>query len=170
MATTPEKALESLEGLKHPKEQLNSAIQKAKDTIVGSGSIKKELATVKNAVIDTPKEAVVTPLKSLDQLVHLHPIDATEELASGAGNVIGNLVKVATSPARLGIAGVSAGAEAVKAVAKMPVKGMEIIVKSPFYVWNTINRGADKIFGLGSSIWSSVDKKIDKIVSTGKAG
>ncbi len=66
MATTPEKALESLEGLKHPKEQLNSAIQKAKDTIVGSGSIKKELATVKNAVIDTPKEAVVTPLKSLD--------------------------------------------------------------------------------------------------------
>jgi len=153
----PEKALEPLEGLEHPKDPLNSAIKEAKDTITaGSVSVKEGLAEVKDAAVNAPKEAGATPLESLDQLVHSHPIDATKELASGTGKVIDNLVKVATSPARLGVAGVSAGAK--------------IIAESPFRIWNTIDRGANRVFDLGRSIWSSVDKKIDKIVSAGKAG
>lgn len=168
MPTIPEKAVEALKGLKNPKEQLNLAVQKAKNTITESRTIMGELKKTIGAITDIPQETIKTPFKSLNQLLHLHPINAVTELANGATNVMGDLFKITSAPARMGAASISTGIKGAKAATKLPFQSAKMIIKSPFYIWNTMERGATKVFDVGESFWNSVDKKMNEIISAGK--
>ncbi len=129
-----------------PKERLSGAIGKARETIIGSGSLKEEISGLGRAYLDVSKQMIVTPPKALWELVRLHPINAARETARGFGDVLGSTVKMATSPSRLAVAGAGKVAKAAKKTAKMPFKLAAGIAKSPFRVWNMLDKGTDKLF------------------------
>jgi hypothetical protein len=145
MIKIPEKAREVIEAVKHPKVQLTNAFNKARETVIGSGSIPEEIKKVGNAYIDMPATAVTAPLKALGNIVALHPIDATQNIINGGVKLVGDTIDAVTSPSRLGIAGITAGGKVVKETAKLPFKGIGMVAKSPFYVWDAINNGMNKL-------------------------
>lgn len=159
MPTIPEAAQEAVEAVKHPRALLGSAIHKARETIIGSGSIKQELKEVGSAYADIPGNVIRKPLHALGHLLMLNPIDATKELAEGTINVMGDVVKIGTAPARLASAGVAGTAHLAAETAKLPFKGVKAIAESPFKVWDMMDKGTDKLFGY-----------VDKLEAWDKAG
>ena len=129
-----------------PKEKLIGAIGKARETIVGSSSLKEEISGVGRAYLDVTKQMIVTPPKALWELVRLHPVNAAKETAIGLGKVLGSTVKMATSPSRLAVAGAGKATKAAKKTAKIPFKLAAGIAKSPFRVWNALDKGTDRLF------------------------
>lgn len=127
------------------KERLGGAIQKAKETIIGSGSLAKEIGDAGRAYLDIPKEMVVTPFKAMGELLHLHPIEATKKTAQGAGEIIKDIAKIATAPSRLAVAGASVAAKAVGKTAKAPFKAAAWVAKSPLHVFGAVGRGINKL-------------------------
>lgn len=168
MPTIPEKAAETLEVLKNPAEQLSLAIDKAKETIHASRTITGELGTTVNAAIDIPKESIKTPLKSVGKLVSGHPIDAMTELASGATNVMGDMVKLATAAPRIGAASLSTAKKGLIATSKFPFQGLVMVAESPFRIFHTMEDGVDKFFSAGKSALSAANSKLGKIMDAGK--
>jgi hypothetical protein len=146
MIKIPEKAREIAEAVRHPKAQLSDAFNRARDTIIGSGSIPKEIKRVGNAYIDMPVTTVAAPLKSLGNLATGHPINATKDVIKGGVKLFSDTIDAVTSPARLGVAGIGAGGKAIKETAKLPFEGIGMIAKSPFYVWSAINNGIQRLF------------------------
>ncbi len=169
---TPEGELESPNQLQleeHPKAQLEDAIQSSKDTIHRSESVMDGVKKITDEVADMPESTAQAPqLNSLNELVQLHPVGVTRKLVNGVSNISGGLMKTATLPVRMGATGLLKGAEAMKSAAKIPLEIPGMIAKSPFYAWNTINRGFDKIFNIKDSIWNFANKKIDDLVKVGK--
>lgn len=127
------------------KERLGGAIQKAKETIIGSGSLVKEIGDAGKVYLDIPKEMVVTPFKAMGELVHLHPIGATKKIIQGTGEITKDIVKIATTPSRLAIAGTSVATRAVGKTAKAPLNAAVWIAKSPLRVFDMLNKGVNKL-------------------------
>ena len=127
------------------KERLGGAIQKAKETIIGSGSLVKEIGDAGVAYLDIPKEMVVTPFKAMGELVRLHPIEATKKITQGTGEIIKDIAKIATAPSRLAVAGTSVVAKAVGKTAKAPFRTAVWAAKSPLRVFGVLNKGINKL-------------------------
>ena len=92
--------MESIEAFRPPtapKERLGGAIRKAKETIIGSGPLGKEIRDTGEAY----KKTLTTPPKALWKLVSGHPIKAIREASNSFKNALGSAVKTATLPTRL---------------------------------------------------------------------
>lgn len=126
-------------------ERLGGAIKKAKETIIGSGSLVKEIGNAGNAYLGIPKEMVVTPFKAMGELIRLHPIEATKKITQGAGEIAKDIVKIATTPSRLAIAGTSVATRTVGKTAKAPLKAVAWVTKSPLRVFDMLNKGINKL-------------------------
>lgn len=142
----PDKAQEVLRVATHPKESVTGAIKTAKDTIIGSGSLVGEITDVGTAYKNAAKNAITTVPAAMLQLVKLHPIEAIKRTAEGFNGTIGDIIKIGTSPSRLTVAGTVGTAKIAKEASKLPLKAAAGVAKSPFFVWDALNRGTDKIF------------------------
>jgi len=125
--------------------QVNELIAKAKDTIVGSGHVKEEIVRLGNGYVDLPKDAVTEGLRAVKDLVTLHPIRATKDLANGIVQTAGNIMDITSAPTRFAVAGAYATGRGVKAVAKLPFQAAGAVLKSPFWAWDVLNRGLEKM-------------------------
>lgn len=168
MVQMPEKAMEVVEAVKHPVVQLDNAIHKARDTIIGSGSIKEEISKLGDRYLNIPKNIVGTPLKTLGDLLTLHPLKATGDLIGGGVQLFKDSFSIATAPSRLAVAGAKATGETASEVVKLPFKGAELAIKSPFLVWNTLDKGVQKATELKSSLLNTATQKASEIISAGK--
>ena len=138
------------------KERLGGAIQKAKETITGSGSLVKEIGNTGKAYLDIPKKMLVTPLEAMWELVRLHPIEAAKKTAQGAGEIGKDIASITTAPFRLAaagmattkkaaVAGVTPMAKAAGKTVKAPFKAAAWVAKSPLRVFDVLNKGINKL-------------------------
>ena len=135
------------------KNSMLDSVKKSKNLIqkslIGSKSFPAEIRNLKDSYVGFYKQSVGSTLKSAKKLVTLHPVDAVKEFATGTMGNLKNVANIVTSPARFAVAGVSNVASTAKSVAKLPFKVAKGLAESPLWVWNKLNKGADRLFSVG---------------------
>lgn len=168
MTLIPEKAEAGLEAMRPDKITTLGAIGKARETIIGSGSMRQEIAKVGDSALNIPLTILGTPLQSLGKLVTLHPVEAVKKMASGASEIIHSTVDLVTSPARLGVAGISGAADIGKGALQLPFKTVDWAVRSPFYAFNTLESGFNRFESWSDAVGKRAGARFDNITKTGQ--
>ncbi len=144
------------EAVKHPKESLLGSIHGAQEAVknglVGSKSIPAEWNKLKGSYSDFYKTSIGSTLRATKKLVTLHPVQAVKEFVGGTTGNLANMANIITSPSRFAVAGSAKVVNTAGTVAKLPFKAVKGIANSPFKIWNTLNTGTNKLFGIGSKI------------------
>ena len=145
MVNIPETAREVAQVIR-PKERLAEAITKARETIQTHGaSVKQEIGRLVTDYKDMYGSAIKTPFKAAGQLLRLNPIESMKELVDGAGKTLGSMADTVAAPLRLTVAGGKAVKEGVKKAVLFPPKALSAIAKTPLTVFNTLQKGFNKI-------------------------
>jgi hypothetical protein len=140
------------ESIEHPKGRITMAIGKARETILGNGSLPDEIKGLGRSYVNFYKVNVGSNLRCLRDLVTLHPVRAAKEFAFGTTGNLGNMAKIVSSPVRLGYSAGASVANIGKETAKLPFKAAAGVAKSPLWVWEKMVEGVNKLSKIGHSI------------------
>jgi hypothetical protein len=145
MVNIPETAREVAQVI-NPKERLNQAINRARETIQTHGaSVTEEIKRLAGDYKEMYGSALKTPFKAIGQLARLNPIQSIKELVDGAGKTLGSMADTVASPLRLAIAGGRTAKEGVKKAILFPPKALAKVVRTPLTVFETLQRGFNKM-------------------------
>lgn len=110
-----------------------------RNAVAGSGSITQELKGVGKSYLEMAKTTLTAAPTALGQLVTLHPIKAVTTTTEGSFKILGELIKVATSPARLVVAGGSQLLGLTRAIVGIPGAAIRTVAGSPRLAINWVN-------------------------------
>ena len=140
------------ESIERPKGRITMAIGKARNTILGNGSLPDEIKGLGRSYADFYRVNIGSNLKCLRDLVTFHPVRAAKEFAFGTTGNLGNIAKIVASPVRLGYAAGASTAHLGKETAKLPFKAVAGVAKSPLWVWDKMVKGVNKLAQVGNKI------------------
>ena len=156
--------LNTLPSIPSARGAVEGSLVAARESLVGSLSMTKELEHLGSDYVDFYKKAIVTPPKALWDLVRLHPIKAVQDAVDGTKDIIKDMGHIATSPIRLAAAGASNVGGALKKAATLPFATAEFVAKSPFKLWRTIENGINGVFQMADQANQWAEQKTNQIM------
>jgi len=177
MIKIPEQASEVVRAAGHPRELFDTALTKAKSTVIGSGVISEEIGRTLQGYRDIAGNAINTALHTPKALGKLftegHRREAIGEMmgtVSDGFRTFGSGLDIVGSTTRIPAAFLARGVETGKEVLKLPFKGAEALLRSPFTVWNAGDRMVDSLFNSTGNISKALSRGMDNLTASGRSG